>query len=175
MRGRVILPKVRDPRLITVRRGGTLEDADHHLLALWAADCAEHVLVHFERIRPRDDRPRLAIELGRAWTRGEVTMTQARTAAGHANAAARDLRGAPRHAAYAAAQAANVAHVAAHDLGAAAYAIRAARAAAPDGAAERAGRVECRWQRSRLPPPIRDLVVDDQRLRNDICWFVFDC
>lgn len=36
----MILPKVRDPRFITVRRGGTLEDDDHHLLALWAADCA---------------------------------------------------------------------------------------------------------------------------------------
>ena len=34
----MILPKVRDPRFITVRRGGSLEDHDHHLLALWAAD-----------------------------------------------------------------------------------------------------------------------------------------
>lgn len=33
----MILPKVRDPRLVTVRRGGTLTDADHHRLALWAA------------------------------------------------------------------------------------------------------------------------------------------
>ena len=49
-RERVILPKVRDPRFITVRRGGTLEDEDHRLLALWAADCAEHVLHHFEAV-----------------------------------------------------------------------------------------------------------------------------
>jgi len=35
----VILPKVRDPRLITHRRGGTLSDADHRLLAVWAAAC----------------------------------------------------------------------------------------------------------------------------------------
>jgi len=35
----MILPKVRDPRFITVRRGGTLSDQDHHLLALWAAAC----------------------------------------------------------------------------------------------------------------------------------------
>src|SRR5690606_33575640 len=40
----VILPKVRDPRFITIRRGGTLTDADHRLLALWAAGCAERVL-----------------------------------------------------------------------------------------------------------------------------------
>jgi hypothetical protein len=171
----VILPKVRDPRFITLRRGGTLSDRDHHLLALWAADCAEHVLHLFEEERPDDDRPRRAIELGRAWTRGEVSMTVSRTSAGHANAAARDLRGAPRHAAYAAAQAAAVAHVAAHELGAAAYAIRAVRAAAAEDDGAQAGRVECRWQRDRLPSEIRELVLDDQRLRNDLCWFVFDC
>ena len=171
----MILPKVRDPRFITIRRGGTLEDADHHLLALWAADCAEHVLGLFERARPGDDRPRHAVELARAWTRGEVTMTQARTSAGHANGAARDLQGPPRFAAYAAAQAANVAHVAAHDLGAAAYAIKAVRAAAAGGPGEIAGRVECQWQRDRLPAAIRNLVIDDQRLRNDLCWGVFDC
>src|ERR687898_907557 len=102
----MILPKKRDPRFITVRRGGTLQDSGHHLLALWAADCAQHVLHLFEEIQPNDDRPRRAIELARAWTRGEVTMTQARTSAGHANAAARDLSGAARYAAYAAAQAA---------------------------------------------------------------------
>src|SRR5262245_38886573 len=144
----MILPKKRDPRFITVRRGGTLQDSDHHLLALWAAACAEHVLHFFEEIQPQDDRPRRAIELVRAWTRAEVTMTQARTAAGHANAAARDLAGAARHAAYAAGQAAAVAHVAAHELGAAAYAIKAVRAAAPKGESDSAGRRECRWQRA---------------------------
>lgn len=40
----MILPKVRDPRFITIRRGGTLSDDHHRLLALWAAACAEHVL-----------------------------------------------------------------------------------------------------------------------------------
>ena len=90
-------------------------------------------------------------------------------------AAARDLSGAPRHAAYAAGQAAVVAHVAAHELGAAAYAIKAARAAAPERAGESAGRLECRWQRDQLPEAIRELVLDDQRLRNDICWSVFHC
>ena len=44
----MILPKDRDPRFITIRRGGTLTDSDHHLLALWAAACAEHVLHLFE-------------------------------------------------------------------------------------------------------------------------------
>lgn len=168
----MILPKVRDPRFVTIRRGGTLTDSDHHLLALWAASCAEHVLHLFESVRPQDPRPREAIEGARAWVRGEVTMMQARAAGGHAMGAARDLRGPARHAAYAAGQAGAVAHVAAHELGAAAYAIKAARAVATEGE-EAAGRLECQWQRDQLPASIRELVTDDQRLRNDICWSVF--
>jgi hypothetical protein len=173
--GTVILPDVRDPRFITIRRGGTLEDSEHRLMAQWAAECAGHVLPLFEAVRPMDPRPRRALEQARAWIRGEVTMTQARSAGGHAMAAARELSGAARHAAYAAGQAAVVAHVAAHELGAAAYAIKAVRAAAPKGQGERAGRLECRWQRERLPEEIREIVLDDERLRNDICWSVFDC
>src|SRR5207253_7887777 len=149
--------------------------ADHQLLALWAATCAEHVLHLFEAVRPADPRPRAAIEHTRAWVRGEVAMMRARAAGGHAMGAARDLRGAARHAAYAAGQAGAVAHVAAHELGAAAYAIRAARASAPEGEREAAGRLECQWQRDQLPPAIRAPVLDDQRLRNDICWSAFDC
>ncbi len=171
----MILANKRDPRFITIRRGGALEDSHHRLLAEWAAECAEHVLPLFETVQPMDPRPRRAVEQARAWTRGEITMTQARSAAGHANAAARELSGAARHAAHAAGQAAAVAHVAAHELGAAAYAIKAARAAAAKGEGDRAGRRECSWQRERLPASIRDLVLDDQRLRNAICWSVFDC
>ncbi len=171
----MILVEPRDPRFITIRRGGTLTDAHHHLLALWAAECAEHVLPLFEAVQPLDTRPRHALEMARAWTRGEVAMIQSRTAAGHANGAARALSGAARHAAYAAAQAAAVAHVAAHELGAAAYAIKAVKAAAPKGEGEQAGRQECEWQREQLPDEIRELVLDDQRLRNAVCWLVFDC
>jgi hypothetical protein len=171
----VILPKDRDPRFVTIRRGGTLTDSDHQLLALWAAACAEHVLDRFESAQPEDPRPRQAIEAARAWTRGELKMMETRALGGHAMGAARELRGAARFAAYAAGQAAVVAHVAAHELGAAAYAIQAARAAAPQGAGEHAGRLECRWQRDQLPEAIRSLVLDDQRLRNGICWSVFDC
>jgi hypothetical protein len=171
----VILPKERDPRFITIRRGGTLTDADHRLLAMWAAACAGHVLNLFELEEPSDPRPRYAIEQIRAWTRGEIKMSQSRAAAGHAMAAARTLSGAARSAAFAAGQAAAVAHVAAHELGAAAYAIKATRAAAAGDEGETAGRLECRWQRRQLPAAIRELVLDDQRLRNEICWSVFDC
>jgi hypothetical protein len=171
----MILPKDRDPRFITIRRGGTLTDVDHQLLAMWAAVCAEHVLHLFESAHPFDMRPRQAIEQTRAWAHGEITMFQSRAAGGHAMAAARTLSGAARYAAYAAGQAAVVAHVAAHELGAAAYAIKAARAAAPKGEGDMTGRLECRWQREQLPEAIRELVLDDQRLRNGICWSVFDC
>ena len=33
----------------------------------------------------------------------------------------------------------------------------------------------CQRQRALLPHEIRDLVLDDQRLRNALCWFAFDC
>src|SRR5580704_12181988 len=157
----MILPKDRDPRFITIRRGGTLTDSDHWLLALWAAACAEHVLHFFESVQPSDQRPREAIEQVRAWTCGEIRMSQSRAAGGHAMAAARELSGAARHAA--------------HELGAAAYAIKAVRAAAPGRDGESAGRLECRWQREQLPDVIRELVLEDQRLRIEICWSVFDC
>ncbi|WP_344741435.1 putative immunity protein [Microlunatus spumicola] len=164
---------MRDPRLVTLRRGGTLTDEHHHALARWAATCAEDVLTLFEAVRPDDDRPRTALVQVRAWAAGEVSMTVSRSAGGHAMAAARDLRGAARHAAFAAGQAGVVAHVAAHELGAAAYAIKAVRAAAHAEEAEAAGRLECTWQRDRLPAEVRELVLDDQRLRNALCWSVF--
>ena len=44
-----------------------------------------------------------------------------------------------------------------------AYANKAARAAAPEGQAEQAGRHECAWQREQLPEVFRELVLDDHR------------
>lgn len=170
----MILPKERDFRFITLRRGGTLTDSDHHLLALWAADCAEHVLPLFEQASPLDNRPREAISLIRAWVRGEITMKEAHNAAFAANAAGKGLPDAARFAALAAGQAVAVAHVAAHELGAAAYAIKAVKEAATTGEKDEKGRQECQWQRNRLPDAIRELVLDDQKLRNSICWSVFN-
>lgn len=166
----VILPSVRDPRLVTWRRGGTLTDADHQLLAHWAAACAEHVLPLFEEQVSADPRPRDAIQATRAWADGHIKM-RARTLGGHAMAAARPLRGAARFAAYAAGQAACVGHVPEHDLGAAAYAIKAAKHS--DSANTAAGRIEREWQRRQLPGRVRDLVLEDQTRRSDICWSVF--
>lgn len=169
-----ILPAERDPRLITTRRGGTLTDADHHLLAEWAAECAEHVLHLFEDQRPADPRPRDALAVGRAWIRGEARVREAHQASFVANAAGRGLEDAARFAALAAGQAVAVAHVAAHDLGAAAYAIRAAAASVSGSEAESARVAERDWQRAQLPREVRDLVLDDQLRRSAICWDVFD-
>lgn len=172
----MILPKVRDKRFITIRRGGTLSDEHHRLLAIWAAECAGHVLYCFENVRPEDSRPRHAIEAACAWARGECTMKQSRTAAGASQDAAREVKEvseAARLAALSAGQAAVVAHVAAHELGAVAYAIRAVMTASPQDEKETSRLRELQWQLSRLPDSIRALVIDDERLRNDICWFVF--
>ncbi len=171
----MILPKKRDPRLITVRRGGSLTDEHHRLLAKWALACAEHVLPLFEAHAPRRDRrPHEALEIGRAWMRGEATMRDAHNAAFQANAAGRGLPDPAKLAALSAGPAVAVAHVAAHDLGAAAYAIRAAGAAVADDKRERAQAKERTWQRKRLPAAVRELVLDDQRRRSAICWNVFD-
>ncbi|GAA4375599.1 putative immunity protein [Hymenobacter koreensis] len=124
----------------------------HHVLALWAAACAEHTLHLFEDQYPEDPRPRLALVALRAWVRGEQTMTQCRTAAFAAHAAARVATNpAAVAAARAAGQAAATAHTYAHAPHAAAYAAKAAaQAVAPvQGAATREN--ERAWQRRQLP------------------------
>lgn len=65
-----------------------LDKHDHKVLVLWTTECAEHVLPYFEENHPEDDRPRDAIEAGRAWVRGEIATGEARAAALAAHAAA---------------------------------------------------------------------------------------
>lgn len=128
-----------------------LDEQDHRSLALWAADCAEHVLPYFEENYPNDDRPRRALEAGRAWSRGEIKCGAARDAAVAAHAAARDAEeGAGRAAARAAGHAAATAHMPGHARHAAAYAVIAAGTSF--SAAERD------WQRRRLPEHLRVVV-----------------
>jgi hypothetical protein len=172
----MILPTVRDRRLITVRRGGTLTDELHRRLALWAAECAEHVLPLFAAARPKDGRPQEAVDAARAWVRGEIKMMRARDFAGAAQDAAREAKGtseAARMAALSAGQGAAVAHVAEHALGAAAYALRAVMEAAPQPRREAVRAAELAWQTSRLPDEIRGLVLEDMERRNALCWNVF--
>lgn len=103
----------------------------------------------------------------------ELKMMKTRAQGGAVMGAARPLTGAARFAAYAAGQAACVAHVPEHDLGAAAYAIKAVWASVPQAEARAAGLAERDWQRAQLPATIRQLVLEDQQRRNDICWQAF--
>ncbi|NYZ74875.1 hypothetical protein H0O03_01255 [Candidatus Micrarchaeota archaeon] len=121
-----------------------LSTQDRRVLARWAADCAEHVLLYFEKEYPTDDRPRKAIEAARAWARGRTTVGEARKASVAAHAAARRAKDvAARAAARAAGQAVATAHMAGHAPHAANYAAAAAGAA---GIAK-----EREWQNQRLP------------------------
>jgi len=65
-------------------------EQDHRSLVLWAADRAEIVPSRFEEEYPEDDRPRKALEAGRAWARGQISVGEARAAAFAAHGAARD-------------------------------------------------------------------------------------
>jgi len=174
--GKVEYQGNRDPRFVAVHRGGLLEPSQHHLLALWAADCAEHVLPLFNIQYPEDDRPQKAIETARAWAQGLASVKDARQAAVAAHAAARDAQDpAARLVARAAGHAAATAHMADHELGAAAYAIKAVQQASPASDSISAGMDECRWQRDQLPDEILELVISDQERRNGKLWSIFTC
>lgn len=127
------------------------EPAAHHTLALWAANCAEHVLHLFETSCPGDDRPRLAIAAVREWTAGKRTMVSCREAAFASHAAARDAKDpAAVAAARAAGQACAVAHMYTHCPHAADYAAKAAMLAAPKETATDTWAQERQWQHQHL-------------------------
>jgi hypothetical protein len=141
-----------------------LDEQDHRSLALWAANCAQRVLPYFEEHYPKDDRPRKALEAGRAWAQGELSVSKARAAAFVAHAAARDADdAAARAAARAAGHAAATAHVAGHARHAAAYAVNAATAAAIPSDAGTAAVTERDWQRRRLPEHLRPVAFPPAR------------
>jgi len=103
---------------------------DKKILALWAADCADHVLAYFESELPNDDRPRKAIEACRRWAAtGIFRMAEIRNASLDAHAAAKVAKNDDaKYAAHAAGQAVATAHVPTHAFGASIYAIRAVAA-----------------------------------------------
>ena len=128
-----------------------LSKQDHKTLVLWATDCAEHVLPYFEEKYPKDNRPRKAIEAGRAWVRGETAVSEARTAAFAAHVAARDTnQAAACAAARAAGHAAATAHVAGHAVHVATYAAEAVSNAADPNDADANTAKERNWQYQHL-------------------------
>ncbi|MFH1352184.1 MAG: putative immunity protein [bacterium] len=132
---------------------------NHRLMALWAAECAEHALSAFWTA-DNDQRPFYAVQQARAWARGEISVGDARQAAVAAHAAARASKAAAAlAAARAAGHAAATAHMADHCLGAAAYALKAADKGGMNTAQER------QWQDKHLPVSIRKLVISARALR----------
>ena len=120
-----------------------LDGRDHSSLALWAADYARRALPHFEGERSGDDRPRRAIEAGRAWARGEIRVGEARAAAISAHAAA-------------------TAHIAVHVRHAAGYTARAVAHAADPAALDDALAGERDLQYRHLPEHLRPAVFPDR-------------
>ena len=124
---------------------GVVNKCEHKTLAIWAADCAEHVLAYFEEKQPNDRGPRNAIEAARAWVRGELKMTDACIAAFASHAATREaFDDSAIAAARACGHAAAAAHVATHAPHAATYAAKAVGYAKKDINEERD------WQYNRL-------------------------
>jgi hypothetical protein len=126
---------------------------DQKTLALWAVDCVERVMPHFEEKYPEDHRPRKAIETLQEWIHsGIFKMADVRKASLDSHAAAREVGEdtAARSAARAAGQAVATAHVSTHSIGAANYALQAVHRAANSFDAHVAVSEERNWQRRHL-------------------------
>jgi hypothetical protein len=118
----------------------------------WACDCAEHVLPLFgKRIDPRLTN---ALKVAQAWKLGKASVGDARKASLDAIAVARESSNKTAAAvARAVGHAVATAHMADHSLGPAWYGLKAVKS---DG-----GSIdeERKWQDSKLPPEIKDLVI----------------
>ena len=68
-----------------------IEQQKHRTLVLWALDCAKIPLAQFEEKYPRESRPREALELSEAWSRGKVKMPIAKRAILDAHAVAKEI------------------------------------------------------------------------------------
>lgn len=135
---------------------------DQRSLAVWAADCAERVLPFFEKVYPKDKRPREAIKVCRAWVRtGVFKMSDIRGASLAAHAAARKAKenSPARFAARAAGQAVTTVHVSQHALGGVYYALKAVAAADPANAEVKTAK-ERNWQSRHLPKKLRQEILN---------------
>lgn len=125
------------------------DKADHKTVVIWACDCAERVLLYFEEKYPKDDRPRKAIEAGRAWIQtGIFKMAVIRKASLDAHAAAREAEdySPARSAARSAGQAVAAAHVAGHAIAAAIYAATTIRDSVDTNNSDKEVAKERKWQ-----------------------------
>lgn len=139
------------PGFVAEHRGGPLGPEQHRELMRWAIACVEHVLPLGSGML--DPRLVTALELARAWSRGDIPTGPAMQASRTAHVAARAITD-PVDLALARAigQAVATAHMADHSLGAAIYALKATRAAGQPIEAERG------WQLAHLPAAVDALV-----------------
>jgi len=146
-------PKLAIPNPHEGRIPELAKKTDHKTLATWALDCAERVLPYFESKYPEDDRPRVAIETGRAWVKtGVFRMAVIRKAALDSHSAAREVKDdeVARSAARAAGHAVATAHVPTHALAAAVYAATAIRDSTQPANGDAATTKEREWQYQHL-------------------------
>lgn len=149
---------MRDWRFVAEHRGGPLGTDRHRQLMVWACDCAEHVIPLLTD--SADGRLTAALAVAKNWTVGKASVGEAMKASQAAHAAARDSH--DRTAIFVArsvGQAVATAHMADHSLGAAWYALKAVHNAGQSTESER------KWQDSRLPPDIRQLVLSARKNR----------
>lgn len=150
---------MRDRRFVAAHRGGPLQRESQVLLIQWAADCAERVLPLFTRCSD-DLRPQQALEIARAWARGEVRTGAAMKAAVAAHAAARQAGETVAIAvARAAGHAVATAHFADHSMGALLYAMKALEASGVESDSEWA------FQLDKLPQHLRAPIEEGVQLR----------
>ena len=99
--------------------------AMHKDLLKWAMDCAYHVLSFYEEEHPKDLRVREAIDSGKKWLNGELSVSEVRSYAFCAHKAARETKIEKAiYAARSAGHAAATVHVKTHAVHAANYALR---------------------------------------------------
>lgn len=134
---------------------------DQKLLAKWALACAKRVLPYFEKINPKDERPRIALETCQKWiSSGIFSMAEIRGASLGAHAAAREVKDneAACFSARAAGQAVATAHVTQHAYGGAYYALKVIMAINPVNTEAKLIK-EYKWQEKHLPNNLRKEIM----------------
>ena len=95
-----------------------MEKQNHRVLVLWALDCGQEALKKFEVFYPNESRPRKALELCDAWSRGYIKMAEAKRGILDAHAVAKEIGDLPCIAlCHGIGQAGATVHVSSHSLG----------------------------------------------------------
>jgi len=104
-------------------------ECNQHLLALWAAECVEHVIKYYSVYYPNDYRVHDAINVAKGYATGQVSVIEARKIASEANRAAKDAEMdnnmVAQSVAKAACQAASTAHIKTNAISASTSSVKA--------------------------------------------------